>query len=205
MLILGLTLVASCGKKEEEVQADPEAGMEVDPDLGVMPDHTMMLDQLAAGDPDFDPNDPTLELSDLTFTAPDAWVREVPSSSMRVVQYALKADNTLKITGFFFGQQDLVAENIERWKKEFNKLENSTEAKLKDGKIDFVILEGIYNLKPFPMATEFVPTPNYMVLAAIVPSSEGPYYFKIFGPKSILSKEIENFKQFLNSAKEKAM
>jgi len=143
-----------------------------------------------------------LKLSNITFTAPDSWIREVPSSSMRVVQYALKADNALKITGFFFGQQDLVAENIERWKNEFNKLENSTETKLKDGKIDFVILEGVYNLKPFPMATEFVPTPDYMVIAAIVPSIDGPYYFKIFGPKSVLSKEIDNFKKFLNTSKE---
>lgn len=202
ILILSLTLLASCGKKEVEVQADPHAGMDVDPHLGVMPDHSMMLDQLAAGDPDFDPDDPTLKLSNLTFTAPDAWIREAPSSSMRVVQYALKADNSLKITGFFFGQQDLVAENIDRWKKEFNKLENSTETKLKDGKIDFVILEGVYNLKPFPMATEFVPTSDYMVLAAIVPSSDGPYYFKVFGPKAVLSKEIDNFKKFLTSAKE---
>ncbi|MBE2189761.1 MAG: hypothetical protein KGZ71_10270 [Desulfobulbaceae bacterium] len=206
ILFATIALIISCGEKEKEAETDPNAEMtNVDPHLGVMPDHTMMLDQLATGDPDFDPEDPSLKLSNLTFTAPSTWIREAPSSSMRVVQYALKADNSLKVTGFFFGEQDLAADNIERWKNEFNKLDNSSVIKMKDGKTDFVILEGTYNLKPFPMAQEFVPTPDYMVLAAIVPSSEGPYYFKVFGPKSILSKEIDTFKSFLNSVRVESM
>lgn len=151
--------------------------------------------------PNFDPNNPLLELSNLTFTCPDAWEREKPSSSMRVVQYKLKSDPNSKIVGFFFGEQSLEKENIDRWKQEFEELKNSKEEKLLGDKITMVTFEGVYNVKPFPMAQEFTPTPDYMVLAAIVPSNDGPYYFKVFAPAKILKPEIENFKKFLNSCK----
>ncbi len=163
-----------------------------------MPGHS---DLSALTDSNEDFSDPVLRISGIELTAPDTWQREAPSSSMRVVQYSLKSDNSLKVTGFFFGEQDLVKENIDRWKAEFTKLDKVDEQKLVNDKITFIILEGTYKLKPFPMAQEYTPTDNYMVLAAIVPSPEGPYYFKIYGPKDKLKNEIESFKKFLNSYK----
>jgi len=197
-LILSVVfLTIACGGKEEKPD---EQAQEVDPHTGVMPGHSD-LSALTDQENTEDFSDPILRISGIELTTPDSWERETPSSSMRVVQYALKSDKNLKVTGFFFGQQDLVKENIDRWKAEFTKLEKSDEQKLVNDKITLIILEGTYKLKPFPMAQEFTPTDNYMVLAAIVPSPEGPYYFKIYGPTETLKKEIDSFKKFLNSYK----
>ena len=200
ILILTFVFFVSCADKVEQKVAEEAHPME-----GAQSPHGMGMDALSElsddATPTFDPNNPVLELSNITLTAPDGWEREKPASSMRVVQYKLKSDPETKIVGFFFGQQDMVRENIDRWKGEFKELQDSKEEDLVGGNVNMITLEGIYGVKHFPMSEESTPTPDYMVLAAIVKSSEGPYYFKVFAPSKILKKEMENFKKFLNSYK----
>ncbi|MDX9789670.1 MAG: hypothetical protein WC313_05240 [Candidatus Kapaibacterium sp.] len=198
LLIAAVTLMVSCTDKVEQKPA------ETNQEAGLPDGHPPMtgmdaLSQLSDDLPPFDPDNPQLELSNITLTAPDNWLRERPTSSMRIVQYSLKNSQETKIVGFFFGQQDMVRENIDRWKAEFVELKDSKEEELMDSNVHMVILEGVYNVKPFPMAEEFTPTPDYMVLAAIVKSADGPYYFKVFAPKKVLQPEIDNFRKFLNS------
>jgi hypothetical protein len=195
-----LTLLVSCGgeKKAEDTVLKQEHATEMPPHGGMSDLNALTENQ------NIDLSSPEVKLSNFTIFTPDAWKREIPSSSMRVVQYSLKADSTLKVTGFFFGMQDMIRENIDRWKAEFTDLKKTDETKLLNDKATMVILEGTYKLKPFPMAQEFKETPDYMVLAAIVPSKDGPYYFKVFGPKAILSKQIDIFKKFINSYKVQA-
>lgn len=198
IFLLTVIILASCADKVEqkEAEAEPMGGMPSGhPPMGGMD----ALSELSDDAPSFDPENPVLELSNIKLTAPDSWLREKPSSSMRVVQYSLKSSPEHKVVGFFFGEQDLVKENIDRWKAEFEELQNSKEEELANGNVTMVTLEGVYGVKHFPMSEEYTPTPDYMVLAAIVKSNEGPYYFKIFAPSKILSKEIDNFKKFLNS------
>lgn len=191
----------SCSKNENESQNKSEIPQETDPHSGNMPSQNglnELVDNNKLSDEEL--NSPTVQISGIELTTPDTWQRETPSSSMRALQYALKSDKSLKVAGFFFGTQDLASDNIKRWKGEFTKLTNDKEEKLNNN-ITYLILEGTYNIKPFPMAEEGTPTDNYMVLASIVPTPEGPYYFKIYGPKEKLSKEVESFRKFLNSYK----
>jgi hypothetical protein len=51
------------------------------------------------------------------------------------------------------------------------------------------------------MASEFEAADNYMMLAAIVPSNVGPYYFKAVGPNDVMETQIDQFKSFLGSYK----
>jgi hypothetical protein len=208
LVALMALVMIGCSKKEEPVKKenDMNGGMSGEMPGGHPPMGGMeALNELSEDETaKFDASNPTLELSDISFTCPDGWEREKPTSSMRVVQYKLKSDPTAKVVGFFFGQQDLEKENIDRWKREFAELKDSKEEKLSGGKITMVTLEGVYNVKPFPMAQESTPTPDYMVLAAIVPSNEGPYYFKVFAPAKVLKAETNNFKKFLNSYKVKS-
>ena len=203
LLAFATFAMISCSGKEEKTQP------EVDP-MGEMPaGHPPMtgmdaLSELSEDLPPIDPSNPVLELSNITLTSPDSWVRENPTSAMRVVQYKLKSDSNTKVVGFFFGKQDMLRQNIDRWKAEFVELKDAKEEKLSGGKVTMVKLEGIYNVKPFPMAEEFTPTPDYMVLAAIVETDDGPYYFKVFAPEKILNAEMNNFKKFLNSYKIKS-
>jgi hypothetical protein len=191
------TLLISCGgeKKAENAMLKQEKANEMPPHGGMSDLNALTENQ------NIDVNNPEVKLSNFTIITPNAWKREIPGSSMRVVQYSLKADSTLKVTGFFFGMQDMLRENIDRWKAEFSDLKKANETKLLNEKATMVILEGTFKLKAAPMAQEFKETPDYMVLAAIIPSADGPYYFKVFGPKSVLSKQIDIFKQFINSYK----
>ena len=200
LLFLALSFFIACSSEKEEEETEVKQEM-TDPHAGVMPGGAHGLNELAGGQSNEDFTNPKVNISGIELTTPDTWEREAPASSMRVLQYALKSDKSLKVTGFFFGEQDLVKENIERWKNEFAKLDKTNEIKLMGDKITMITLEGTYNLKPAPMAQEYTPTADYMVIAAIVPSPEGPYYFKIYGPKATLNKEIESFKKFLNSYK----
>jgi hypothetical protein len=203
LLVFMAIMVVSCGEKvdTEKNLVDTLSGMP-----GGHPPVSGMdaLSELSDDAPSFDPSNPVLELSDITLTAPDNWLREKPTSAMRIVQYSLKNSPESKIVGFFFGQQDLLRENIDRWKNEFVELKSAEEETMAGDKVTMVVLEGVYNVKPFPMAEEFTATPDYMVLAAIVQSNEGPYYFKVFAPSKILKPEIANFKKFLNSYKIKS-
>lgn len=196
---MGLILMSCSEKQEEKMPENAGTQQEADPHTGVMPGHGD-LNALTDNKNSEDFKDPIVKISGVELTTPDAWLREAPSSSMRVLQFALKSDNALKVTGFFFGEQDLVKENIDRWKNEFTKISSDKQEKLNND-ITFIVLEGTYKLKPFPMAQEATPTDGYMVLAAIVPTPEGPYYFKVFGPKDKLNSEIANFKKFLSTYK----
>ncbi|MBX3044533.1 MAG: hypothetical protein KIT33_09870 [Candidatus Kapabacteria bacterium] len=198
LLLLVIFITISCADKVEQKQP------EVDPMSELPAGHPPMsgmdaLSELSDDAPDFDPEDPILKLSNIQLKTPEGWLREKPSSSMRIVQYSLKNNSEHKVVGFFFGQQDMVKENIDRWKNEFAELQDSKEEELVGGNVTMITLQGVYGVKHFPMSEETTPTPDYMVLAAIVKSEDGPYYFKVFAPASVLKKEIDNFKKFLNS------
>lgn len=141
-----------------------------------------------------------LNLSDFKLEIPVGWIKEEPESQMRVVQYALEDHPDLKVIGFYFGQQEEMREqNINRWKKEFTVLDNDEIITAKSEELTLIKLQGTFKLKPFPMAQEFEEVPDYMTLAAIVPSEEGPYFFKLVGPVSKIQDQVEDFKSFINS------
>lgn len=141
-----------------------------------------------------------IQFADFKMAIPDNWVAEAPSSNMRLVQYHLAADSTLQVVGFYFGDQpDMVEANINRWENEFTEIEEEKEYELDNENLTFVSFTGTFKLKPFPMAQDFTEAPDYMTLAAIVSSNEGPYFFKLVGPKETVEKEIDSFKLFLES------
>jgi hypothetical protein len=146
-------------------------------------------------------NAPVLKLANITLNKPEDWTQEQPTSQMRVVQYALKSDKSIKVVGFNFGIQDMIKENIDRWKSQFSKVDNVKETKMLGDKITMVEISGSFKLEKAPMSSEFTDSPNYLMIAAIVPSNEGPFYFKAVGPKDLMTKEMNNFKLFLNSYK----
>ncbi len=200
ILFLAFAIMTSCADKVEQKDSEPVSDMEGGHPMGGMD----ALNELSEEMPPIDPNNPLLELSNITMTAPDSWVRENPTSSMRVVQYSLKSSPESQVVGFFFGQQDMIKENIDRWKGEFSELKDVKQEQMMKGEIELITLKGIFKVKHFAMAEESKPTPGYMVLAAIVKSADGPYYFKVAAPEEVLNKEIDSFKKFLNSYKVKS-
>lgn len=203
LLAASLALSISCSNKDDKMGQDQNQTQnqtqQQTQQQGSSNPHDLM--QLADDTNADNLNDPNIHFANFTMAVPADWAKERPESSMRVSQFFVKKSPDVKIGGFYFGDLNKVKENVDRWRGEFTKEEKFNETKLLGDKIVMVEIYGTYKLKPFPMAQEFKETPNYATLAAIVPSSEGPYYFKMVGPANVVKTQVENFKKFLNSYK----
>ena len=142
-------------------------------------------------------------LGDLTVTVPEGWVIETPSSQMRKAQYRLPGeggDAELAVT--YFGKQGAgpVVANIDRWKKQFGHVSGNVMNLTVGGKkVTVLDISGTYAASMRPMGGGDKPKSNYRMLAAIVESPTGPYYFKLTGPKETVGKWAGSFDRFLKS------
>lgn len=140
-----------------------------------------------------------LQLADVSLTIPEGWKQVAPSSKMRVAQLQLADNAEVEMAVFFFGQQDMADANIERWKGQYSKLDAHKDLETSVENMVAIKLEGTFKLKAFPMAQDFTEAPGYATLAAIVPTSEGPYYLKMSAPNNIILAEETSFMEMLNS------
>ena len=145
----------------------------------------------------------------LKMTVPKSWVKETPKSSMRLAQY--KTDNAELIV-FYFGKNGAgsTKANIDRWASQFKDLKTGgiPSAKTEEktyGKLSATTtyIEGSYAAGMAPMAKEKSgDQKDWAMSGAIVDSSNGPYYFKLIGPKETVDAQRSRFEAFLESAKE---
>lgn len=139
-----------------------------------------------------------------TYAVPTAWERQRPSSQMRLLQYGIPlADGDEgkpeMVVSHFPGNAGGVDANIERWKKQFSDIQG--EPKIEkfeaDGlKVTVLDITGAYK-DPFSPAGG----PNYRLLGAIVETGDGPYFFKLNGPKNSVSAQSEGYWNMLKTAK----
>ncbi len=196
MCLLSAILLISCNKTEPP--KDPHAGGQMPPGMGGAQPGAGMAEEGPKSNVKVTGN--ILELENVKLTTPDSWVNEKPTSSMRAVQYFLKNDEEITIVGSYFGKRDeMVDANIQRWKDQFSKTEKTDKVELSGGQVIMVTITGTFMKKASMMSEEFSEVTNYMMLAAIVKTNNGPYFFKMVGPKSTLSDELASFKKFLAS------
>lgn len=139
-----------------------------------------------------------LKLADFTMKIPANWKKAKPSSEMRMMEFAIPGAEA-NMAGFYFGNRPkMVDGNIERWRGQFTEQDSFDRKKLDEGPV-FVKITGTYKKKPFPMAQKFTKAPGFMTLAAIVPSNQGPYFFKLVGKEDNLKKVEPDFMTFLKS------
>jgi hypothetical protein len=144
----------------------------------------------------------SIQLDNVTLTAPETWQQEQPASKMRTFQFGVASSKEAKVVGFYFeGQAGDDDSNIQRWKNEFTSIDSEDESEILDGVIRYIKIEGTYKKKARPMAQQFTEVEGYVTMAAIVPTGKGPYYFKLNGAISEIGKEEANFKRFLKSYK----
>ncbi|MEW5975545.1 MAG: hypothetical protein AB1898_07035 [Acidobacteriota bacterium] len=146
---------------------------------------------------------------------PAGWLEQQPSSSMRKAHFVLpkvegdEVDAELIVFYFGMGQGGSVEANIERWIGQFGQPDGSsskdkakTSKKEADGfPITVVDVSGTYQASMMPGAPERHNSPGFRMLAAVVETSEGPWFFKLVGPQKTISHWAESFDQFLNSVK----
>lgn len=158
------------------------------------------------------PTPPHAGASDIKYTPPPAWKEVPPATQMRKAQFVLPKtegdpeDGQLVV--FYFGQGlgGAVESNIERWKGMFttpdgkpvaddamkreSTLVNSMQTTLVDVTGRYTDQMGRPN-QPGPTSQDF------RMLAAIVETPEGPWFFKAVGPAATMASHASAFQEFV--------
>jgi len=149
----------------------------------------------------------------LTWNAPEGWIKETPSSPMRKDEYRIPKEegdpeDASVVVYYFQGGGGGIQANIERWEEQFVKPEGGTpdatvEEKTVNGlKQTWVDIRGTYLFQPMPMASETTEKPGFRMLAGIVETSMGPWFVKFTGPEKTVTEWEDSFYEFMNSFKE---
>lgn len=196
--LLFIVFLLSCSQEKQDTDkpAKDQSDMEMPndhPDVNQPPQKQVKIE------------DDKIFLADFSMKIPEGWSNEQPQSSMRLTKFVPERDKELEIIGFYFGNQpNMVEGNINRWKGQFTEVTDFNEEKVANDNVIYVRINGTFKKKPFPMAQEYKEVSDYMMLASIIPSPEGPYFFKVTGPKESLEQEIEKFKEFMDSYRKEA-
>ena len=152
----------------------------------------------------------------LKFDAPAGWVSKPPASSMRVVEYTLPKTGTdtedASLAVFFFGsgQGGTVQANLDRWLgqvtqpdgKATKDIAKTTTLNTKSGlKVTLLDVTGTYVAELAPGSTERFNKPGFRMRAAVIETTDGPYFVKLIGPAATVAKWDESFLIFLKSAR----
>lgn len=148
----------------------------------------------------------------LTFTAPTEWKAVATSSSMRVAQFALPraagdaADGEL-VVYYFGGSGGSVDANIERWigqMEQPDKRPSSAVARrdartINGLKVTLVDVSGTYVAEMSPGSGQLHNNPGYRLRAAVIETSNGPYFIKLTGPAKTIAAFEKQYEAFLSS------
>ena len=197
-LFAGMVALAGCTSKTTEQKESPSQDMKFESAHGT------------------EAPSPAVAVSNLTFSAPADWVVETPSSSNRQAQYKLlRAGNDpedAELALYYFpGGGGTPQANIDRWIGQFHKADGSPASDTskvvhKDiNGIAVITLDvsGNYEGSMMPMQQAAKPKTDFRMLAAIVETGSGPWFFKLTGPAKTVAKWQSSFDVFLNSIREK--
>lgn len=150
---------------------------------------------------------------ELSFTVPEGWIQEQPSSAMRHSQYRLPGPDTGGDAelAVFAGIGGSVQANVDRWIAQFTvngqSVADSAKVDHRDISgyhITFVDVSGDYDpgTMSAPMgAGDQGPRSGYRMLAAVVETSGRPWFLKLTGPEQTVAKWQASFEQHVASVK----
>ena len=149
------------------------------------------------------------------YTAPDGWVHETPTSDMRKDQFRLPgvdgfADGELAVF-FFPGTGGSVDANLSRWYRQFKQPDGRLTDELAESKkidvnglpvtITFVTGTFMKSKSTMMMGGPVEELKDYAMLAAIVETANGPWFFKATGPENTIEHWRQTFNEFVQSFK----
>jgi hypothetical protein len=143
-------------------------------------------------------------------TPPKGWVVETPANAMRKAQYTLPRaegdnDDATLIVHYFGGQGGSREVNLQRWAGQFEQPDGSSSAdKITSSTRTIAGLEvfdaemsGTYVAETAPGSGVHLNKPGWRMLAAIVETKEGPWYFKLVGPAATVAKWEASYRAFM--------
>ena len=148
-----------------------------------------------------------IQIGQLQAKLPKDWKQEQPSSSMRIAQFRFSGNDGDGELVIFSGIGGSIDANLNRWYGQFksetaNSVSESavrSNSQIKDMDVTFSYIEGTYLKSSMGMGGSKKEMPNYALLAAIVATSDGLYYFKGTGPKSTMDSHKVKFETFIRS------
>ena len=152
---------------------------------------------------------------EVTYTVPEGWVAQPPSSQMRKAEFALpgvEGKEAAELAVFFFpGMGGSVEANLERWYGQFEQSDGSAtkhraqsqQLEVNGLAVTVVSVAGTYlkSSSPMMMGGPTEKLPDYAMLAAIVETGGGPWFFKAVGPQATIAHWRPSFDAFVRSFK----
>jgi hypothetical protein len=150
---------------------------------------------------------------ELRYQAPDGWVKEQTTSTMRVAQYKLPktegdAEDALLVV-YYFGatQGGAVQANIDRWISQMQQPDGSaTKDKAKTEKstvnglqVTSVDASGTYTAEMAPGTPGQRNDANYRMRAAVIETPKGNYFLKLVGPARTMGHWEQSVTDFMKS------
>lgn len=163
-----------------------------------------------------DDKDNIVTLGDVKSKAPAEWVKEAPSSQMRVSQFKLPGaggKDPAELSVYFFGQgQGGTADaNVKRWRDMFTTAEGKKSDdlgkvdtfKVGDAKVTYLDIQGTYLSKfpPFAPNAKTVAKPDHRMLGIIFEGKNGAYFIRAVGPAATVEHHKKGFDEWLKSFK----
>lgn len=151
-------------------------------------------------------------LGPFTMVVPAGWTEKPSTSSMRAAQFQLPAaeGGDAEVVVYYFGETGAgsVQANIDRWVSQFKQPDDkpsTSAAKIEKAtfagqEASVVSVSGRYVAPAMPGGPP-VDKPDQSLVAAIVPSPKGPYYFRLVGSKAAVAAQEPEFRKALGSLK----
>lgn len=148
----------------------------------------------------------------LQWTAPEGWRSVAPSSSMRVAEWSLpKAEpdpeDASMVVFHFPGMGGGVQANLDRWYTQFEQPDGRPTSEVArvssrtvaDLRVTITDVGGTFAGGGMMGGAPAGPKPNFRMVAAIVETDAGPWFFKLTGPARTVERWRASFDQFVVS------
>jgi hypothetical protein len=153
----------------------------------------------------------TAVLGPFTMKVPSDWQPKTITSKMRAADYVLPAaaGDDAELVIYYFGAQGAgtIEDNVDRWLGQFTQPDGKATrdvAKIQTTKIagqdaTLVTASGHFVASAMPGGGEAVDKLDQSLLAAIIASPSGPYYFKLVGATKTVNASSTQFRAMLDS------
>lgn len=163
--------------------------------------------------PAMPPGHPPIGAVTLKWQAPPTWRAEKPATPMRRAQYVLpgkeKGSDAELLVFHFPGTGGGVQDNLDRWYGQFQQPDGTPSAKrartekrtIHGLPVTIAYLTGTYlkTASPMVMTGPRQAIPDQALLAAVVETAAGPWFFKAVGPRKTVEAHRAAFDALLSS------
>ncbi|MCB1007422.1 MAG: hypothetical protein KDB94_00870 [Acidobacteria bacterium] len=152
------------------------------------------------------PEGRTVAAAGFVFDLPERWVRQAPTSSMRIAQAEIPGEKgaaLLSIFHFGEGGGGGVEANLDRWIGQVEVAPGVEPERgafeVGDYRVTWIDVSG--TLVPTGMGGPDQPEPNSKLVGAVVEGAGGPWFFKAMGPAETLTGARDEFLAMLRSVR----